>query len=124
MNRKDRLEDHQEFLELAALAQKATLSSSERLSLERHLQICDSCQRAFDEYSLISTEGMPFLAAANGYDDPNQDWDDTSVRSKLFPKIEAHEQAITASKRDLLAREVTQARHDEQEREKNSSGQN
>ncbi len=106
MNRKDRLEDHQEFLELAALAQKATLSSSERLSLERHLQICDSCQRAFDEYSLISTEGMPFLAAANGYDDPNQDWDDTSVRSKLFPKIEEHEQAITASKRDLLARPV------------------
>jgi hypothetical protein len=106
MNRKDRLEDHQEFLELAALAQRATLSSSERLSLERHLQICDSCQRAFDEYSLISTEGMPFLAAANGYDDPNQDWDDTSVRSKLFAKIEEQDQAITATKRDHLARPV------------------
>lgn len=106
MNRKDRLDDHQEFLELAALAQRATLSSSERLSLERHLQICDSCQRAFDEYSLISTEGMPFLAAANGYDDPNQDWDDTPVRSKLFAKIEEQDQAITADKRDHLARPV------------------
>ena len=106
MNRKDRLEDHQKFLELAALAQRATLSSSERLSLERHLQICDSCKRAFDEYSLISTEGMPFLAAANGYDDPNQDWDDTSVRRKLFAKIEEQDQAISATKRDHSARPV------------------
>ena len=106
MNRKDRLEDHQEFLELAALAQRATLSSSERLSLERHLQICDSCQRAFDEYSLISTEGMPFLAAANGYDDPNQDWDDTSLRSKLFAKIEEQDQATSATKREHLARPI------------------
>jgi hypothetical protein len=106
MNRKDRLEDHQEFLELAALAQRAALSNSERLSLERHLQICGSCQRAFDEYSLISTEGMPFLAAANGYDDRNQDWDDTSVRRKLFAKIEEQDQAISATKRDQLARPV------------------
>ena len=106
MNRKDRLEDHQEFLELAALAQRATLSNSERLSLARHLQICDSCQRAFEEYSLISTEGMPFLAAASGYDEPNQNWDDNSVRSKLFAKIEEQDQAISATKRDQLARPV------------------
>jgi hypothetical protein len=106
MNRKDRLEDHQKFLELAALAQRTTLDSSERLSLEHHLQICASCQRAFDEYSLISTEGMPFLAAANGYDDPNQDWDDTSVRSKLFAQIEEQDQAISASKNDQSARPV------------------
>ena len=87
MNRSDGLEDHQKFKELAALERVRALSDSEWLALERHLQVCDSCRQACDEYSLISTEGMSFLAVAYGYSRDSEDWDDRAVRKSLLARV-------------------------------------
>ncbi len=52
MNKYERLDHHQKFKELAALAQRGSLTDNERLDLERHLQVCGSCQEAYNEYAL------------------------------------------------------------------------
>jgi hypothetical protein len=93
MNENERLDDHQKFKELAALAQRGALSDHERLQLNRHLRVCDSCQQAYAEYALISAKGMPFLAAAYRQDDEGLDWDDRAVRSKLLARVRGVEQS-------------------------------
>jgi hypothetical protein len=87
----ERLDDHQKFKELAALAQRGELTGNERRTLDRHLQICASCREVYAEYSLISSEGMPLLAAAHGYVDESQPWDDRAVRNKLLARVEGAE---------------------------------
>jgi len=87
MNRNTPLDDHQKFKELAAWGQRGKLSLSERLELERHLEICDSCRQAQEEYSLISGEGMNFLAATYGFGEQIGDWDQGPAREKLFARI-------------------------------------
>lgn len=92
MNKHERLDDHQKFKELAALAQRGTLTASERLALDRHLSLCPACQDAHAEYSVLSAEAMPLLAAAYGHADPSEDWDERPVRSRLLNRIEATEE--------------------------------
>ena len=91
MNKNERLDGHQKFKELAALAQRGALSEHERLELNRHLRVCESCPQAHAEYELIGAEGMPFLAAAYGYRDetPDEvdDWDDQPLRNRLLARI-------------------------------------
>ena len=97
MNKNERLDDHQKFKELAALAQRGALSDHERMHLNRHLRVCDSCQQAYAEYALISAKGMPFLAAAYGQRDEGLDWDDRAVRSKLLARVRGAEQSSSSS---------------------------
>jgi hypothetical protein len=104
MNRNERLDDHQKFKELAAAAQRGALSDNERLDLNRHLRACESCQEAYAEYSLISTEGMPFLAAAYGHSVESEDWDDRPVRNKLFARIGSAEPSGSTGKKAVLLR--------------------
>ena len=99
MNRSERLDEHQKFKELAALAQRGTLSDAERLALERHLRICESCQQVYDEYTLIGSEGMPLLAAAYGYNQESEDWDDRPGRNKLLASIQQENQPGPAETR-------------------------
>lgn len=94
MNKNERLDHHQKFKELAALAHGGTLTDGERLDLERHLQVCSSCQQAYNEYAVISTEGMSFLAAAYGSNQEGEEWDDRAVRKKLFAKALHFEGAV------------------------------
>ena len=95
MDRTERLDHHQKFKELAASAQRGELCADERRDLDRHLQICESCQKAYLEYSLLSAEGMPFLAATYGYRDEGEDWDDRPARNKLLARVrgDAHGEA-------------------------------
>jgi hypothetical protein len=94
MNKNERLDYHQKFKELAALSHRGALNDSERLDLERHLQVCGSCQEAYNEYALISAEGIPFLAAAYGYNRDGEEWDNRSVRKKLFARIQETERPV------------------------------
>ena len=87
MPNQGRLDDHQTFNELCALAQGNTLTSAERQKLERHLQHCDACRKTYAQYSLISTEGMPLLAAHYGQDQECERWDDRKARHRLFSRI-------------------------------------
>jgi len=99
MNRSDGLGDHQKFKELAALERVGTLSDSERLALKHHLKVCASCQQAYEEYGLISTEGMNFLAAAYGYGREAEDWDDRPARNELFARIRNGEKPKSAARK-------------------------
>ena len=87
MNKSERLDDHQKFKELAALAQRGTLTDNERLELNHHLRVCDSCRQVYAEYALISAEGMPFLAVACGHSDESETWDDRPLRDKLLAQV-------------------------------------
>ena len=95
MNKNERLDYHQKFKELAALAHGGALTDSERLDLERHLQVCSSCREAYNEYAVISTEGMNFLAAAYGPSQQGEDWDDRAARKKLFARIHKIDEPVT-----------------------------
>src|SRR3984893_5629344 len=87
MPNNERLDDHQTFKELCALAHGNMLSGPEQQELERHLQHCYSCRKICAEYSLISTEGMPLLAAHYGQDQECERWDDRNARHRLFSRI-------------------------------------
>jgi hypothetical protein len=95
MNKNERLDHHQKFKELAALAHRGALTDSERLDLEGHLHVCSSCRQAYNEYALISTEGMSFLAAAYGSNQEGEDWDDRAVRKKLLARIHKIDEPVS-----------------------------
>jgi hypothetical protein len=96
MNKNERLDDHQKFKELAALAQRGALTDNERQDLDRHLRICDSCQDAYVEYSLICTEGMGLLAAVYGCGDGRDEWDERPTRNKLLARVRGAEPQVPA----------------------------
>ncbi len=87
MNKIERLDSHQKFKELAALAQGGALNDSERLELQNHLRVCGSCREACAEYRLLATEGMSFLAAAQGATYEVEAWDDQPSRDKILARI-------------------------------------
>ena len=91
MHKNDRLDEHLKFIELSALAQGGMLSRSEREELERHLQICDSCLEVYDEYALISSEGMPLLGAHYCPAQECESWDDRAARHQLLARIRESE---------------------------------
>jgi hypothetical protein len=92
MHKNGRLDDHQKFKELGALAQGGECSDSDWLELKRHLQACGSCREAYGDYSLIAKEGMPFLAAVRGYTPECKSWDDGAAWSELLSRIKEAEQ--------------------------------
>jgi anti-sigma-K factor RskA len=83
-----RSDGHQMFKELCALAQGNTLTDAERQELERHLQHCSLCRKIHAEYSLISTEGMPLLAAHYAQDQEIERWDESRARHRLFGRMQ------------------------------------
>jgi len=95
MNKNERLDHHQKFKELAALAHRGALTDSERLDLEHHLHVCSSCRQAYNEYAVISTEGMNFLAAVYGDAQEGKEWDDRAVRKKLFTRIHKIDEPVS-----------------------------
>jgi len=105
MNKSERLDDHQKFKELAALAQRrGALTDNERQELVRHLGGCAPCREAYAEYSLIGAEGMPFLAEAYGYTErSSEEWDDRPTRHRLLALIGGAERPISpATKAEVL----------------------
>jgi len=87
MHKSGRLDDHQKFTKLSALAQGGMLSTQEREQLEHHLRGCDSCREIYDEYSLISREGMPLLSPNYGNVQESEGWDDRTAWRRLLSRI-------------------------------------
>lgn len=77
-------DDHKKFQEMAALAQAKELSGREQIELARHLQKCDPCRAIYNEYSVISADGMIFLAAAYGNASESEPWNERSTRNRLL----------------------------------------
>jgi predicted nucleic acid-binding Zn-ribbon protein len=97
MHERERLNDHQKFKELAALAQGGALTSSERMELKSHLELCSACRAISSEYSVLSTQGMAFLAADCGYVPEAEVWNDRAVRNELFSRIRESESSAGVS---------------------------
>jgi len=107
MNRNERLDEHQKFKQIAALAQRGALSDFERMELNRHLGVCHSCQEAYEEYALISAKGMPFLAATFDHNDASEDWDNRAVRNRLMARVQdedtSSEFSVAGTKAEVLS---------------------
>ena len=80
-------DEHDNFKKLCALAQLNALSAREQLDLDRHLQACNSCRLAYEEYCLIGTEGMAFLNAESNLVAEAEGWDSRRTRESLFVSI-------------------------------------
>jgi hypothetical protein len=91
MHENEGLNDHQKFKELAALAQGRVLTVSERIELKRHLQLCEACRAVYREYSLLSSEGMAFLAADCGHVSEAEAWDYRAAQNGLSSRIRESE---------------------------------
>lgn len=87
MYRSGKEEDHERYKELCALAQTDLLIPGERLELESHLQICETCRAIYEEYSLIGKEGMALLSAAEAPAKEAETWDEREVKRKLFASV-------------------------------------
>ena len=86
MNQNERLDDHQKFKELAALAHTGALRAEEQAEFERHRRSCAACARAYEEFALIGREGMSFLRSVNS--DHGDEFDADRVRHRLLAQVE------------------------------------
>src|SRR5258707_122726 len=116
MHENERLNDHQKFKELAALAQGRGLAVSERIELKRHLQLCKACRAIYREYSLLSSEGMAFLAADGGHVSEAEAWDYGAVQNELFSRIRESEPPSIVPSGNPRPRLPKRGRHLPQER--------
>src|SRR3982074_3436197 len=96
MHENERLNDHQKFKELAALAQGRGLTVSERIELERHLQLREACRSIYRKYSLLSPQGMAFLVADYGHVPEAEAWDYRDAREQLSSRIRESERSAIA----------------------------
>jgi hypothetical protein len=99
----ERLDGHQKFKELAALAQRGAVSDVERLELTNHLRVCRTCRQVSDEYALLSAVGIPALAASRGYIHEAEDWDEAPAREVLFARIREAEERNVREKPEAVA---------------------
>ena len=105
MHENERLNDHQKFKELAALAHGRGLTVGERIELKRHLQWCEECRAIYREYSLLSSEGMAFLAADCGHVPEADAWDYRGAQNELSSRIrESESPAIILPTHPVAAR--------------------
>jgi len=82
-----RLDDHDRFHELSALANAGVLSSAEWAELKGHLQFCEPCREVHEQYRLLAREGIPGLAALHNSEQEEINWDDAATRQKLLARI-------------------------------------
>jgi hypothetical protein len=90
-----RLNDHEKFRELGALAASGALTALESSELNAHLENCEECREACHQYLILATEGIPMLAAAYSHGHERESWDDTATRRKLFARVNATEQRLS-----------------------------
>src|SRR6266481_7629900 len=109
MHENERLNDHQKFKELAALAGGRGLTVSEQIELKRHLQLREACREIYREYSLLSSEGMAFLAADYGHVSEAEAWDYRAARDQLSARIRESEHSAIASA-EIASAEVDRPR--------------
>jgi len=97
MHINERLDDHQKFRRLAAVAQRGTISDIEQVELNNHLRVCRACRQICDEYSLLGAVGMPFLAATVHQDREVEEWDNRPVRDRLMMRVQSIDEWVSSS---------------------------
>src|ERR1700682_1414058 len=89
MTEHERLNDHEKFKELGALATSGTLSTSEWAELKGHLQVCEACREVYHQYLILAREGIPLLAARYSNLEEPASWDGMTKRRKRFARVRA-----------------------------------
>ena len=92
MNENPALNNHGQFNVLAALANSGTLTASEWAKLRDHLQLCEECREAYQQYQILACEGIPLLAPRNVNQDRREGWYEAAAWRKLFARIHATRQ--------------------------------
>src|ERR1700723_859605 len=83
----EKLNGHEKFSELCALALSGALTAHESAELNDHLATCPECREAYREYTVLTKEGIPHLASRYGLPQEEESWDDSATRRKLFARI-------------------------------------
>ena len=91
-------DEHEKFKELCALAASGSLAPLEMSELRVHLEHCESCQEAFAQYRILTTEGIPTLAEGYLARPERTRWDDSAVREKLRTNLRAEKEASLEEK--------------------------
>jgi hypothetical protein len=85
-------EDCAKFKELSSLAGTGTLTPRDILQLNVHLESCKECREVALQYLILTTQGIPTLAATYGERQGQCFWDDASTRQKLLARVRADQQ--------------------------------
>ena len=85
-------EDCGKFKELSSLAGTGTLTPREILELNAHLESCKECREVALQYLILTTQGIPTLAATYSEGQEQCSWDDASTRQKLLARVRADQQ--------------------------------
>jgi hypothetical protein len=96
-----RASEHGKFKQLAALANTGSLTAGEWAELRIHLNDCEECRISFQQYLVLSKEGMLHLATHYNHPAENEVWDDSGVREKLLGRIRGNEDSISS---ELIAK--------------------
>ena len=96
--------NHSEFEELCALASTGVLTAAERHTLECHLATCADCSEIYQEYRLLSTEGIPLLAATHAHPQDIENWDERPARKALQARIRNAQAELEPQPRNALLR--------------------
>jgi hypothetical protein len=97
-------EEHEKYKELCALAASGSLAPLELSELRVHLEHCESCQEAFAQYRILTTEGIPTLAEGYLTRPERVIWDDSAVREKLWTSVHGHRQSLLEQESPATAR--------------------
>lgn len=92
ISKQEGLSGHEKFDELCALAMSGTLTDNELSELQTHLQACLECREAYNQYQVLTRDGMPALASRYGRLEEQGSWDDRAMRDKLFARVVLAEQ--------------------------------
>src|SRR5215470_17520757 len=80
---------HEKFREFCALAHSGSLTPLELSELRLHLQRCEECRGILREYRVLTTQGMPTLAATYPEGAEQSAWDDGPTRQRLLARVRA-----------------------------------
>jgi hypothetical protein len=82
-----RLNDHDKFHELGALANSGTLTGGEWAELKAHLKMCADCRDICNQYLVLACEGMPLLATQYGQQYEKIGWNEEATRRNLLDRV-------------------------------------
>jgi hypothetical protein len=96
------LNDHQKFRELSALANSNTLTGGEWAELKEHLQTCEECREVHDQFLILTSEGIPLLAARYAHHLELGTWSDRATRTNLLARVQLAGQLPSSKPVDRL----------------------
>jgi hypothetical protein len=85
------MNEHEKFKELGALANSGALAPHEWAELKGHLQECQDCREVYSQYLVLTSEGMPFLAAHYADQAVKEIRDDRKLLEKIRDRVMAYE---------------------------------